>query len=379
MSKLPKTAVGYAKDQRVRRLAPWLTVWALFGCEGFTEGTGVGGESTTANGSTSSVSSTTTDDETRGVASEIGTTDEVTTALTSSSSGDPQTTSSSGEARPRCGNGAVDEGEDCDDGNRSDFDACTSECLRPRCDDGTQNGNETDVDCGGDCRTMCEAGNACRDRSDCDTGVCDRTGRCAEPTCFDGVANQGELTPDCGAVCDTPPVNRIVNGGFEDGESAWVTENPEVGPQSAYFDDGSSNRVMEIDRSGSQTSTWRQMFSIPGHRVGEELSLTLDVGDREDEPNDFGGLLIRIVDPDSNPLTLTGVSGAGFINSGTTEIGIDAQQVSSFSTAVITFVPPRGGDYLLEFLEQTRGGTELDDGGGIIIDNIEVLVVECPG
>jgi cysteine-rich repeat protein len=36
-----------------------------------------------------------------------------------------------------CGNGVVDPGEECDDGNDDDNDACTSQCLFPRCGDGS--------------------------------------------------------------------------------------------------------------------------------------------------------------------------------------------------------------------------------------------------
>jgi cysteine-rich repeat protein len=34
-----------------------------------------------------------------------------------------------------CDNGVLDPGEECDDGNRDDFDACLSSCLRPTCGD----------------------------------------------------------------------------------------------------------------------------------------------------------------------------------------------------------------------------------------------------
>ena len=49
----------------------------------------------------------------------------------------------------------------------------------PSCTDGTQNGDETGVDCGGSCP-------AC-------------------PTCSDGIQNQGETGVDCGGPCDACP------------------------------------------------------------------------------------------------------------------------------------------------------------------------------
>ena len=42
-----------------------------------------------------------------------------------------------------------------------------------RCQDGVKNGNEADVDCGGDC-PACATGKTCRTDSDC-VGKCDQT------------------------------------------------------------------------------------------------------------------------------------------------------------------------------------------------------------
>ena len=52
----------------------------------------------------------------------------------SESTGDGSTTS--GPALPTCGDGNLDPGEDCDDGNLSDDDACTSACVEAFCGDG---------------------------------------------------------------------------------------------------------------------------------------------------------------------------------------------------------------------------------------------------
>ncbi len=64
------------------------------------------------------------------------------------------------------------------------------------CDDGEQNGNETDVDCGGSCED-CLPGEGCATGTDCTTGVC-TGGICAEPSCTDGVHNGDETDVDCG-------------------------------------------------------------------------------------------------------------------------------------------------------------------------------------
>ena len=44
----------------------------------------------------------------------------------------------------------------------------------PTCDDGIMNGNETDVDCGGNCSAdkKCNDGMRCNSRFDCNSSVC---------------------------------------------------------------------------------------------------------------------------------------------------------------------------------------------------------------
>jgi len=74
-------------------------------------------------------------------------------------------------------------------------------CQAPTCMDTTQNGNETDVDCGGGTCNACADGLVCAANSDCLSGVC--TGAiCQAPTCMDGVQNGDETGVDCGgATC----------------------------------------------------------------------------------------------------------------------------------------------------------------------------------
>lgn len=62
----------------------------------------------------------------------------------------------------------------------------------PSCGDGQQNGDETDVDCGGSC-PGCDEGQACTIPADCKTGLCG-AGLCVAPECtVDG---------DCAALDD---------------------------------------------------------------------------------------------------------------------------------------------------------------------------------
>ena len=79
-------------------------------------------------------------------------------------------------------------------------------CLAAACDDGVQNGDETDVDCGGSCATGCAAGLGCVSGGDCESGSCDAE-VCNAPSCTDGISNGDETGTDCGGGTCSPCVN----------------------------------------------------------------------------------------------------------------------------------------------------------------------------
>ncbi|MFL5347927.1 MAG: DUF4215 domain-containing protein [Hyalangium sp.] len=77
---------------------------------------------------------------------------------------------------PRCGDSVVDRGEECDDGNLDNGDACDSNCTRPRCGNGVTGSGEE-----------CDDGNmfntdACR--PDCTRNTCSRGVDSAGNSCF---------------------------------------------------------------------------------------------------------------------------------------------------------------------------------------------------
>lgn len=360
------------------------SVALLLGCANFIEAEGEGGttgetapasESSTTSSSSSSSSSTGTSLD----PSSPGTTGggDATVGPASGSSGDGGSDSSGGTSVPECGNGEVEDGEACDDGNQDDDDRCSSRCELSSCQDGRQNGSETATDCGGACLAQCETGEGCLIGDDCVEGVCGDSDVCAEPTCEDGVLNSTEITADCGPVCGTAPANVLLNGDFESGTDDWIVANPELNPQQAYFGDGESNVVVEIDASGDNTSRWEQGFQVPDYQVGETLTLRLRVGDRDNQPDDVGGLLIGISGPGATSLVLTGESGPDFFDNNSTQLGVDATSVASFQTAVVQFVPTAAGGHMLELLEQTSGGSGLNNGSGMVMDDVEVVLVDC--
>ena len=98
-------------------------------------------------------------------------------------------------------------------------------CATPNCSDGFVNQDETDVDCGGVTCPGCPGGSACNVDSDCLSGFC-IAGICAEPgTCNDGVQNQNETDVDCGGTCGaTCLINEVCNAAG-DCESGVCTNN----------------------------------------------------------------------------------------------------------------------------------------------------------
>ncbi|MDC0677105.1 hypothetical protein [Sorangium atrum] len=80
----------------------------------------------------------------------------------------------------------------------------THACVNVSCTDGLQNGGETDVDCGGiddgsGC-APCADDLECALGSDCASGYCNTAGRCATPGCMDTDQNGNETDVDCGGA-----------------------------------------------------------------------------------------------------------------------------------------------------------------------------------
>ncbi|MGB0679139.1 MAG: RCC1 domain-containing protein [Polyangiales bacterium] len=71
--------------------------------------------------------------------------------------------------------------------------------LPASCNDGIQNADESDIDCGGSC-SVCADGQRCSGTADCSSAVCN-AGICQAATCSDGTQNGSETGIDCGGSC----------------------------------------------------------------------------------------------------------------------------------------------------------------------------------
>jgi hypothetical protein len=78
-------------------------------------------------------------------------------------------------------------------------DDTTGQPMLAPCENGEQDGDETDVDCGGTCEP-CGAGGQCTANEDCESMICGG-GFCQTPTCYDSMQNGTEDGVDCGGSC----------------------------------------------------------------------------------------------------------------------------------------------------------------------------------
>lgn len=160
-----------------------------------------------------------------------------------------------------CGNGTTDPGEQCDDGNTSDGDCCSSTCGLAL--SGTvcrAAGDECDLveTCSGE-SGLCPAdafaagGMACADDGDaCTSDACDGSGACVHAPLSDG---------DGDTICDARDACTNVQGGRD-----FATT-----PRSLTR----LGRVNEDPTPGNETLALRASFALPAERAFADLDLRL--------------------------------------------------------------------------------------------------------
>ena len=177
---------------------------------------------------------------------------------------------------PVCGDGITDLGEACDDGNLDDTDGCRSDCTIPVCGDGiTDAGEECDdgnLDETDGCHSNCtvarcgdgylDQGEQCDDNNNVDGDGCQAN--CRNPICGDGILDAGEQCDDgnliSGDGCQADCMNAICGDGIVDAGEAC--------------DDGNA-----VNGDGCQADC-----SLP--RCGDG---TLDAGEQCDDGNNVSG------------------------------------------------------------------------------------------
>lgn len=127
------------------------------------------GPMTTPMGSTSAPATggSTGETEGTGTTNAVRTTGPAGTVTTDTTTDAPTTDAMTTDAPESCGDGVVDAGEECDDGNMVNDDACTNMCALASCGDG-----------------LVQAGESCDDGNMDNTDAC--TTMCQDATCGDG-------------------------------------------------------------------------------------------------------------------------------------------------------------------------------------------------
>jgi hypothetical protein len=134
------------------------------------------------------------------------------------------------------------------------------------CQNGVQDGDETDEDCGGSCGP-CMPGDSCEMPADCDSMVCDAS-VCAEPSCTDEVLNGDELETDCGGSCTFCAHSEFI------AEIDDFPTNDVLGPNVAAFDNGDWVVMYAALQTAEHRLVWFEPDATP---LGPPVSLTTEV------------------------------------------------------------------------------------------------------
>jgi hypothetical protein len=152
----------------------------------------------------------------------------------------------------------------------------------PTCSDGDQNGDETDIDCGGSC-SGCATGDTCSVASDCASGVC-TSGTCQGPLCTDGAQNGDETDIDCGGSCPADCVIDQGCGGSTDCQSGLCSGSLCKCPNNLYTFTVTSNVGGAFD-----SAEW------PGGQTAQTAATGCNV--TINRPNDNIDLVCSLADP----------------------------------------------------------------------------------
>ena len=170
-----------------------------------------------------------------------------------------------------CGNGIVDPGEVCDDGNILDGDGCSHDCLsKEACGNGVVDPGEV-CDDGNTANGKCDSGAACNSDADCGGGKCKPDGCSANcksrEVCGNGITDVGEICDDGGTAngtcADGTPCNQTsdcaTGACSPDGCSKDCLSNETCGngivDLGEKCDNGSANAIGSACEPGCQTGS----------------------------------------------------------------------------------------------------------------------------
>ena len=281
--------------------------------------------STTTTSTTSTSTTTTTTTST--TSTSTSTTSTTTTSSTTTSSTTSTTSSTTTTTAPgQCGDGKVDPGEECDDGNRTAGDCCSPTCqLEP---DGNPCGD--DDPCNGDER--------------CRAGRCETTPACRSSVVLAAVTNFRSST-----VSLVDPVGGQVQANIVAGAGAWGVAFHPAGTE-IWITNRNSKSISVID-----VATRRVSASVPVGRT--PLGIALDSSGARAYAASYGGNRIDVIDTASRKQV------ASFaVDSGPSGVAFDSAHntlwVTSYGSDSVLALDPASGAVLAR-LKVGRKPTEL--------------------
>ena len=226
---------------------------------------------------------------------------------------------------PVCGDGYVDAGEQCDDGNTLNGDCCSSTCQIDPDGSACSDGNactQTDVCqasvCTGTNPVICTALDQCHDAGICDpgTGVCSDPNKPDGTTCDDGQFLICSLPDTCQAGVCSP-----AGGGDLDGDQVCNHDDncPTIANanQSDLDGDGIGNICDPVDAKVELGEATLRRSSDPAQPNGRiALKGTFTMGSDEGPLSDAGGMSVRVTDGLGLDYTATWTAGS-CVDSGT--------------------------------------------------------------
>jgi hypothetical protein len=178
---------------------------------------------------------------------------------------------------------------------------CDAElCLAPACDDGKTNGDESDLDCGGSC-DPCVLGQQCEFDGDCASDTCENN-VCVDEGCSDGVQNGDETDIDCGGSCLGCEESQQCSFA-EDCISLVCTDNLCA---AATCDDGVKNgQETEVDCGGPTCAPCMLenliINEVDYDQIGSDLAEYIEIYNNTGAPVDLVGKRVLLVNGGVNP------------------------------------------------------------------------------
>lgn len=152
--------------------------------------------------------------------------------------------------------------------------------------------------------------------------------------------------------------NLIINGTFDSGSAYWTGNDLETSySEGAYLNNGSSNRVAELDGRANQTTVMQQTFRVDGPI---QTAVTLDAALRNASLNQAGteGFTVEVLASDGTVIASMTV----------------LPTTNSFTQVSLDVTFDSAGDYTLRLTELGK-----DNSLGAIVDNISLIVCFCGG